>query len=148
MNAPIESPRPVPAWFWIVAVAALLWNLFGLAMFALQMSMGPDDLAALQDGQRAMFESTPGWVWAAYGVAVVAGTLGSIALVVRRRLAVTLFWISLVAVIVQFAWIAFLSGALEIMGTMEALGLPVFIVVVAALLVWFSGHAAARGWLR
>jgi hypothetical protein len=94
-----------------------------------------------------MFESTPVWVWAAYGVAVVAGTLASIALLVRRRLAVTLFWISLAAVIVQFAWTAFLSGAMETMG-MAALGLPVFIVVAAALLVWFSGRAAARGWLR
>jgi hypothetical protein len=148
MNAPVESPRPVPAWFWIVAVVALLWNLVGVAMFAMQMSMGPDDLAALEEGQRAMFESTPVWVWAAYGVAVVSGTLASIALLVRRRFAVTLFWISLIAVIVQFAWIAFLSGAMESMGTLEALGLPLFIVAVAALLVWFSGRSAARGWLR
>jgi hypothetical protein len=148
MNASIESPRPVPAWFWIVAVVALMWNLIGVAMFAMQMAMGPDDLAALEEGQRAMFESTPGWVWAAYGVAVVAGTLASIALLVRRRFAVTLFWISLIAVIAQFAWIAFLSGAMARMGTLEALGLPLFIVMVAALLVWFSGRAAARGWLR
>ncbi|GAB3733248.1 hypothetical protein GCM10028862_15430 [Luteimonas pelagia] len=147
MNAPLESPRTVPAWFWMVAAVALLWNLFGVAMFAMQMSMGPDDLSALEEGQRAMFESTPGWVWAAYGVAVVAGTLASIALLLRRRFAVTLFWISLVAVVVQFAWMAFLSGATQAMGV-AALGLPVFVVVVAALLAWFSGRAAARGWLR
>ena len=40
------------------------------------------------------------------------------------------------------------SEAVALLGPGEALGLPAFILVVAALLYWFARRSAARGWLR
>ena len=92
MNAPVGA-KP-PGWFWAVAVLALLWNLFGLAMFYMQVNMTPEQLAQLPEAQRELTQAFPGWVWAVDGVAVVAGTLGSLLLLMRRRLALPLFWMT------------------------------------------------------
>jgi hypothetical protein len=147
MNATPVAPASRPGWFWIVAVAALLWNLVGLSMFALHYSMGPEELAGLPEGQRRMLEDVPAWAWISYAVAVVAGTLASIALLLRHRLAVALFWISLAGVLLlQVVWTMLLSGAPAILGA-SSLAMPILVVVIAVLLVLFSRHAARRGWI-
>ena len=43
MNAAVAAR--VPGWFRVVGVLALLWNLFGLAMFYLSVTMTPEQLA-------------------------------------------------------------------------------------------------------
>ncbi len=149
MNATTAThAAPRPAWYTIAAVAALLWNLIGVAMFAMQFSMSPEALAALPAEQQSLYAAMPGWTWVAYGVAVGAGALGSLMLVLRRRAATWLLLLSLLAVIAQFVWQAFLGEAVALLGAVQALGLPVFILAVAALLYWFARRAEARGWLH
>ena len=65
-----------------------------------------------------------------------------------RRAATWLLLLSLLAVAAQFVWQAFLGEAVALLGAVQALGLPAFILVVAALLYWFARRAAARGWLH
>ena len=146
MNVPVAAR--VPAWFWIVAVLALSWNLFGVAMFYMQLTMTPEQLAQLPEAQRSIHESLPDWLWAVDGVAVVAGTLGSLLLLLRKRLALPLFWLSLVAVVVLFAWCLFPAGMLEVLGPAQSLPMPILVTVVALLLVWFARRSIARGWIR
>ena len=145
MNAPL-AVKP-PGWFWVVGALALLWNLFGLAMFYLSVTMTPEQLAQLPAAQREVTEGYPTWLWAVYGVAVIAGTLGSLLLLLRRRLALSVFWLSLVAIVVLFAYALFPARMLELMGPAQALPMPVAVTVVAVLLVWFSRKAIARGWI-
>lgn len=137
-----------PAWFWIVAVLALLWNLFGLAMFWMQYNMTPEQLAQLPEAQRELQAAFPMWLWAINGLAVIAGTLGSILLLMGKRLALPVFWVSLVAVVVLFGYCLFPGRMLEVLGAAQALPMPILVTVVAALLVWFARKATARGWLR
>ena len=149
MNATTAShDAPRPAWYMIAATAALLWNLIGVAMFAMQYTLSPDALAALPPEQQSLYAALPGWTWVAYGVAVFAGALGSLMLVLRRRAATWLLLLSLLAVAAQFTWQAFLGDAVALLGAVQALGLPVFILAVAALLYWFARRADARGWLH
>lgn len=137
-----------PAWFTVAAIAALLWNLLGVAMFAIQFTMSPEALAALPAEQQSLYAAMPGWTWVAYGAAVFCGALGSLLLVLRRRAATWLLLASLLAVAVQFAWQAFLSEAVALLGATEALGLPLFILAAAALIYWLARRADARGWLH
>lgn len=149
MSATTASPAaPRPAWYMIAAIAALLWNLIGVTMFAMQYTLSPEALAALPAEQQSLYAALPGWTWVAYAVAVFAGALGSLMLVLRRRAATWLLLLSLVAVVVQFLYQAVASEAVALLGPGEALGLPAFILVVAALLYWFARRSAARGWLR
>ena len=48
--------RTVPATFWIVAILGLLWNLYGLAMFWINLTITPDLLTPLL----ARFAARPG----------------------------------------------------------------------------------------
>ena len=146
MTASHAGPRP--GWFLPAASAALLWNLIGVAMFAMHYTLSPEALAALPPEQQSLYAAMPGWTWVAYGVAVFAGALGSLLLVLRRRAATWLLLASLVAVAAQFAWQAFLSEAVALLGPVEALALPLFILAIAALVYWFARRADARGWLR
>lgn len=137
----------VPAWFWVVAVVALLWEAMGCYAYFSQVSMSAEQLAALPEGQRQLFTSMPDWVTAAYGIATWGGLLAAILLLLRRRWATAMFAISLIAVLVQFGWSFLIADAAGVVGP-AAYGLPAFIIVAGAALLWFSSYAAKRGWLR
>lgn len=137
----------VPRWYWVAAGLALLWSLAGCGAYLGQVGMSAADMAALPPAQREIWSMMPDWVTAAYAIAVWIGLAGSIALLLRRRLARALYAVSLIAVLVQFGWTFLASPILTSVGPSAAL-FPAFIVVVSAALLWFAGHAAARGWLR
>ena len=145
MNAAV-AVKP-PAWFWIVAALALLWNLIGLAMFYMQYAMTPEQAAQLPQDQRMLLEAMPGWVWGVNAVAVIAGTLGSLLLLIRKRSAELVFWVSLVAVIVLFGYCLFPGRMLEVLGPAQALPMPLTVTVIAAFLVWFARKAINRAWI-
>lgn len=144
MNATTVSM--LPKRFWIIAVLALLWNLLGLAMFVMQVTMSPETLAAMPATQREVVEATPSWLDAVFGVAVASGVLGAVGLLLRRRWAVPMFALSLAAVLVQVlagylvtpAWAA--SGA-------AGLVLPALLIAIAIALVGYARTAVRRGWL-
>lgn len=136
-----------PGWYRVVAFAFLLWNLFGLWSLYAQASMTAAQLAALPAAQQTLYRAMPAWLWGVYGVAVVAGTLGALLWVVGRRGALPLFWISLLAIVVQFGYSLFPGGAIELLGPAQALPLPIIIVVAALLQLWFARWGIRRGWL-
>lgn len=137
----------VPRWYWVAAGLALLWSLAGCGAYFGQVGMSAADMAALPPAQREIWSMMPDWVTAAYAIAVWVGLAGSVALLLRRRLARALYAVSLIAVLVQFGWTFLASPILTSVGPSAAL-FPAFIVVVSAALLWFASHAAARGWLR
>lgn len=133
----------VPGWFWIVAVLALLWEAAGVASYLGQVY----GATATDENQRRLIESTPAWVTGAYAVAVFSGLAGAVALLLRRRWAVALLTLSLIAALLQFGWVILFSEAARLLGS-GALVLPIVVMVVAALLVAFARSARRRGWLR
>ena len=144
MNVATHPKRPLG--FWIVAVLALLWNLLGVVMFFVQTNLPPEALAALPADQRALYEATPAWVNGAFAVAVFAGLLGSMTLLLHRRLALPLLALSLLAVLVQMGYTYLATPALQVYGP-AGLALPIVLVVIAAFLAWFARRSIARGWI-
>ncbi len=142
-----STPPALPASFWIIATIALLWNLLGVAMFAMQVTMSPDAVAALPDAQRQVYEATPAWINVAFGVAVVAGVLGAVGLLLRRRWAGLLFALSLAALAVQVLGAYLVTPAWAGYGA-AGLVMPVLLLVIATVLWAYARKAAARGWLR
>jgi len=140
----VAAPRPLG--FWIISVLALLWNLLGVAMFFLQINMPPEALAAMPAEQRALYESTPGWVNGAFAVAVFGGALGSAMLLMKKRLALPLLALSLLGVVVQMGYTYLMTPAFRVFGAGGAL-LPAMLVLIALFLVWFARRSLARGWI-
>lgn len=139
---------PVPVWYWIVAVLALLWAAAGCFAYVSQVTIGPEDFARLPEAQQQIWTAMPGWATGAYAVAVWISLAGAVALLLRRRLARTAYLVSLVAVLVQFGWVFLASPILSLYPLAEAAAFPAVIVVLGVFLLWFANMAAGRGWLR
>lgn len=134
-----------PASFRIVAVLGLLWNLYGVYEYLAAVGIfGAADPAA---GADTAADLTPIWVTAAFSIAVFAGALGALLLLLLKRWATPLLVLSLVAVLVWDVWVFFLAGAADVS---EEAGyvVPILVTVVAVLLVWVANTGAKRGWLR
>ena len=134
----------VPTWYWIVAVAALLFELAGAYLYANSLMLDP---ASLPLDQRAIFDATPQWMTIAWGIAIASGVIGSIGLLLRLRFAQPLLLISLIAVAVQFSGI-FLVRQLRELTPEDHLIVPVVILAVAYGIWQTSKLAQKRGWLR
>lgn len=137
----------VPASFRIVSILGLLWNLVGVTMFFLQTGLAAEEIAAMPEGQRVVYEAMPSWLAVFYGLSVFAGALGSLGLVLRRRWATPLLAVSLVSVLVQMVAVYALTPAWQASG---ASGLPMTLLItgIAVFLFWYARRAAVRGWLR
>jgi hypothetical protein len=137
----------LPGYYWAIAALLLLWGLAGIFAFYSQVNMGPAELAALPPAQRESFSSLPSWAWAAYGIGTIAGTVGSVLLLVRRALARPAFVVSLIAVVIQFGYAFTLGHMLELVPPAEAIPFPAFICAMAIFEIWFASLAIRRGWI-
>ena len=129
------TTRPVPGWYWAVAVLALLWEGFGCAIYLMQ-TMTP--AAEREAGYAAMAS----WQWGVFAVAVWSGLIGAVGLLLRKRWAVLALIVSLIAAAFQYGYEA-------VMGRLPADVMPmaVTIIVVGVALVFFANSARRRGWL-
>lgn len=135
-----------PRWFKVVAVVALLWNLIGCAAFVADLRITPEDLAKLSAAQRAMYEARPWWSVAATGIAVLAGALGCVGLLLGKRWCRPLLFLSLAGVVVQDASLVAINGALASMQS-TAMILQGVVLIVAVGLVLLAQRADRNGWL-
>lgn len=135
-----------PRKFWVISWIALAWNILGVAAFAMDVTMSPEALAGMPEAQRALYENVPVWATAAYAIAVICGTLGCIALLLKKSVAIPLFIASLAAVVVQMGYAFLGSDILQVMGP-ASFAMPVVITVIAVFLVWFSSSAKKQGWI-
>jgi hypothetical protein len=136
-----------PRWVMIASMVLLIWNLIGIGAFAAQWTMVSNALDTLPAEQQAMWRAMPGWAWAAYAIAVGAGALGAIGLVMKKGWAVPLFAISLIAVIIQFFNAFVLQDGIATVGA-GAVVFPLFIVVVGIVQLVLARRWRASRWLR
>lgn len=136
----------VPKWFVPVAALALLWNLAGLGAIAHDVMLTPADIAKLPPEMQAVNAGREPWMVIGSVVAVVAGTLGSFGLVLKRRWATPLFVLSLAGLIAQDFGFVLIARTVPIPMAGWILQGVVFVVAIALLLL--ARRAAAAGWLR
>ncbi len=144
MDEQMTSDHAVPGWFYAVAAVALLFEAFGCFMYVTQVTA---DHAALALDQRAMWDATPTWMVAAFAIAVWVGLAGAVLLLMRRKLAVPLLLVSLLAVIVQFSGL-FLVPQLRQTVPDTALVAPIALILCCYLIFQFARLAHKRCWLR
>ena len=143
----METMQVRPKWLVWVALAALAWNLIGVAMFVMQIGLDGERLAALDAGQRQVRLTTPGWVDAAFALAVGGGVSGALGLLLRRAWAVPMFAWSLLGLLVQIAGVYAATPAWAVYGP-AGLAMPALLLAIALGLWLLARKAARRGWLR
>lgn len=137
--------QPPKSFYWIAAIA-LLWNLIGIMSYVAQVTISADMLAELPEARRVFFESQPAWVTSAYAIAVNAGALGCVLLLLRKSLAIPVFVLSLLGVLMQFSYNYLIADGIAVFGT-TSLAVPLSITIIGAGLVKYSLDAKAKGWL-
>ena len=144
MSEEISSKPPTS--FYVIGVAALLWNLLGISAYVQQATLSPEALAEMSELQRTFFETRPAWATSAFAIAVNGGALGCVLLLMRKYLAYYLFVLSLAGVAVQSLHSWFLSNGIEAFGTAGVvLALPVW--VVGIYLIWYAKDAQKKRWI-
>jgi len=140
-----ETDKP-KASFWIIGIIALIWNLMGVFAYIAQAYMTDEDLAALPENQRALYENVPAWVTAAFAISVFGGALGCILLLLKKKMATTVFVISFLAILAQMTYNFFMSKAVEVYGP-GGMVMPIMVIIIGYFLIYYSKRAANYGWI-
>jgi len=138
----------LPKSYYVIAIVGLIWNLMGFFAFYTEYTYWsrPDSRVDLQPEMAAMYDHSPAWLYVIFAVALISGSLGCLALLLRKSWAVPLFTISLLSVIIQMGYFLGTSGVLDIIGP-SALLMPFIVICIAAYLLFYARGSRARGWL-
>lgn len=142
----MTQENAIPRWFTIAMIVALVWNLMGVLAFVGQIMMTPEQLAQLPAEQQALHAKTPVWANAAFGIAVIGGFLGCVAMLLKKQFAVQLFALSIAGVVAQMFHAFFISNSYEVFGP-GGLVMPLMIIIVAMLLLLFAKKCQNQGWI-
>lgn len=143
--ATISTTKP-PVWFWIITVVALIWNAMGIMQYLGQAYSTESFRSQYTSEQLEIISNTPSWAIAAFAIAVFAGFLGSVFLLLKKKFAYTLFLFSLLGIIVQLYHNLVVVNSVDIYGPAAAV-MAVMILVFGILLLLFSKFAIKKGWL-
>ncbi|PNU02482.1 hypothetical protein [Novosphingobium guangzhouense] len=133
--------------YWLIAVAAVLWNGFGCLDFTMTASRNPAYLAQMPVEVIDWLDSAPTWTLLPWALGVGGGLLGSLLLLVRSRWATSAFAGSILGLAVSQAW-QFTVGLPPSMTTPEMLAMSVLIWAIALGLLWFAWDKQRAGVLR
>ncbi|MGG8496754.1 hypothetical protein ACQY1Q_10075 [Tenacibaculum sp. TC6] len=140
-----NSSKP-STFFWIFGVIALLWNAMGVNAY-LQQAYKTDAFKAMYtEEQLEMVTNTPSWVMAAFALAVFGGFIGCILLLLRKKIALPIFLVSLVGIIIQMIYNLFISKSIEVYGP-GAIIMPIMVLIIGFLLYFFTKKSISKGWL-
>ena len=138
----------IPMWFWVVSILFLLWNIMGVFSFLAHNFISAEALAELPSNERELYGEFPLWTTIVFAIAVIAGMIGAIGLVLKKKWSKMAFVISLLAIIIQMIHNVFFTNAIEVYGTVQAVTMPALVIIFGLFLVWFSMFAIKKQWLN
>ena len=144
METIIRSPGRM---FTAVAIVAIVWNLIGVFLFIMQVTLSPAAIASMPPAQQLVYLAIPAWTNVAFGVAVLSGLIASVALLLKKRWAVPVFALSLLAVLVQAAGNYLATPMWRVTGP-AGLVMPLLVAGIALYLWRYAANAARHGCLR
>lgn len=138
----------VPVWFRIVAILFLLWNIMGLFSFFSMTFISDEALSALPENERALYGEYPAWTKVLFAIAVAGGFLASLGVLFRKRWAMILAVISLIAVVIQMIHNVFFTSSIDVYGFAQAVTMPILVVIFGVFLIWFISFGIKKHWLK
>ena len=135
MNEGIAIRAPI--WFRAVALVALAWYLLGVYLYLRQVGIAGGPAISTED--QAIISTTTAWVTASFAIAVFAGAIGTLGLVLLRKWSRPVLLVSLAALVLEQGYYVLVSGA--------AIVKPLAFTVIGIGVVWLAHHGIKRGWL-
>ena len=134
--------RP-PASYYIIAGVFLVWNIIGLLFYYQQMTLTPEAIASMGPEIAAFMEATPVWANAGYAIAVTAGVVASILLLLRNSWALYLYVLSFLGVLIQDLDAFVLRDVAGVFGNF-AYYLPSIVIIICIAEIWYTRSVANR----
>jgi hypothetical protein len=132
----------VASWYvWAVGALAILWNGFGTVLWAGTNFMPDKFLNELPTAHRVYVGGLPTWSMLTWGLGVLGGLVGAILLVLRHRLAVPTFALSLLGAVTNT--MVYVTNPPP--DGFFNLQLTLFIIGFALFLCWFAQLMKRRG---
>jgi hypothetical protein len=138
------APRPVAGWYMVAAVVSLVLMILPAAGALIHLTTDPSTLAL---DERAQFEAEPLWMVAAFGLTGLAGAVGGLMLILRRKSAEPLLLVSLIGIGVWFVGLFVNSELRDLLSTGQ-IAMAAIVVAIVWTIYWFARHSRQRGWLR
>ena len=132
--------------FWVISSIALVWNLMGVFNYLDQVFMTDKVLETLPKEQQILYQDISAWVTAAFAIAVFSGTLGSLLLLLKKKIATTFFIISFLGIVGQMSYGLLIDQNSDSYGPM-GIALPIIIIAFGGYLIWYSRKANEHRWL-
>ena len=140
-----NSTMKPPTLFWVIAIIALIWNIMGVVAYLGQAYMTDEALALLPETDQLYIKNVASWVTAAYATAVFAGVFGSIALLIRKKVAKLLFIISFIGVLFQSSYNFFIQEFMTI-ETFQIVW-SIIIIAICLFLIWYAQISNKKAWI-
>jgi hypothetical protein len=143
----ITPPAKTPWHLWAIGVASLLWNSVGATDFVMTQTKNAAymRMSGVTPAQLEFYYGYPFWVVAAWGIAVWGGVLGSLLLLLRRRQAFHLFFVSAIGMVLTDIYNFALTNGFKVMGGAGALIFGAVIFVIGVLLLLYARSMCRRG---
>lgn len=142
-----QTNQKMATWFLVVAIVLTLWDLMGVISFFQHITISDEALQAMPQNERELYGSYPLWTKVAFAVAVFGGFLGSILLLLKKKLAKPVFIVSLIAVIVQMFHSLFIAKAMDVYGPGATI-MPIMVIAIGIFQIWLANFGIKKGWLR
>lgn len=136
-----------PKWFLAISIFALIWNLLGVFAYIAQMMITPEILDTLPEAERTIIENTPSWAISAFAVAVWGGALGSLLLLLKKKIAVYVLALSFAGVLVQLYHSIVIANSIAVYGPGDLI-MPIMVLLIGGGLIWYSNDLTKKGWLK
>ena len=140
-----ENLRGVHWSFWLIGVLTLLWNGATAANFFMQMN--PEVLATYPKAEQAIVNGRPLWATVAFAIGALGGVLGSLHLLLRKKIAYYFFLAALAGVLVTIVHNVNVARSGVEFGPPMIAGTVVMPILLAAFLVWYAQSTRRKGWL-
>ncbi len=144
----MKENQKTPAHLWIVGIQAVLWNFGGVFDFIMTNIRDEGYMKKLTPEHIVLLDAMPGWAIASWAVAVFAAFLASILLLMRKKIAVEIFTLGLIAMTISYFHNFVLADGGKIMGRGAPLYVTILIAVIQILLVFYAVKMKAKGILR
>lgn len=139
-----------PWHLWAVGVVSLLWNAFGGYDFIMTTTQGAAYMRASGFDQAMIdyFLAMPAWMYGPWILGVWGAVAGSILLLLRNKLAVWAFGLSLIGAVVSLIYGQVINPP-PVPAEMAMMSyMPWVITAIAAFLAWYAWTMSKQGVLR
>ena len=133
-----------PRHLWIVGIVSLLWNLLGAMDYVMTETKNEAYMGQFTPEQLEFFYGFPVWLIAFWAVAVWGAVLGSVLLLMRKKLAVPVLVVSFLCMVVTAIHNYGFAGAADVTGSAGTV-FSVVIFIVSLALIFYARAMTKKG---